>query len=105
MPAPKVVPIATGREIPPAHLGEAGRALWRSIQRDHEISDGAGLALLARAAEAMDRLAQVREQIARDGVVTRGYKGQPRGHPLLSVESDLVRVQLACLRQLGLEPE
>lgn len=103
--AAKLVSITKGREIPPGHLGEAGRSLWASLRRDHEISDAAGLCLLARACEAQDRLAQVREQIARDGVVTRGYKGQPRGHPLLSVESDLVRVQLACLRQLGLEPE
>jgi P27 family predicted phage terminase small subunit len=105
MPAPKVVPIATGREIPPAHLGDAGRALWRSIQRDHEIADGAGLALLARACECADRLAAVREQVAKDGLLVPGYKRQPRPHPLLSVEAEAIRLQLAALRALGLEPE
>lgn len=105
MPAPKVVAIGAGREIPPGHLGEAGRALWRSIQRDHDIADGAGLALLARACECADRLVAVRAQIAEDGLCVPGYKRQPRPHPLLATEAEAIRLQLAALRALGLEPE
>ncbi len=101
----RVVPIAAGREVPPSHLGEPGRALWKSVQRDHDIVDGAGLALLARACECQDRLAQVRAQLAVDGMLVVGYKKQPRPHPLLAVESETVRLQLAAIRALGLEIE
>ena len=99
----RVVPIAAAREVPPCHLGEAGVALWRSIQRDHEVTDGAGLALLARACECADRLAQIRAQLAVDGLLTAGYKKQPRPHPLLAVEAETIRLQLAAIRALGLE--
>lgn len=101
----KVVPIAAGREVPPSHLGEHGLALWRAVQRDHEVTDGAGLALLARACECQDRLAQVRAQLAKDGLLVAGYKKQPRPHPLLAVESETARLQLAAIRALGLEIE
>jgi len=99
----RIIPIAAGREVPPQHLGEPGRALWKSIQRDHEITDGAGLALLTRACECQDRLAQVREQLAADGLLVAGYKKQPRPHPLLAVEAETTRLQLAAIRALGLE--
>lgn len=101
----KVVPIAAGREVPPQHLGAPGRGLWTSIQRDHDIADGAGLALLTRACECQDRLAQVRAQLAADGLLVPGYKKQPRPHPLLAVEAETVRLQLAAIRALGLEIE
>ena len=98
-----VTPIGKGRDVPPAHLGEHGRVLWRDVLRDHDIDDGAGRALLLRACEALDRLRQVQAQIAADGLTTPGYKKQPRPHPLLAVEAEQSRILLACFRGLNLD--
>lgn len=98
-----ITPISAARDTAPVHLGEHGKRLWKSVQRDHDITDGAGLALLTRACECQDRLAQVRAQLATDGLLVAGYKKQPRPHPLLAVESETTRLQLAAIRALGLE--
>lgn len=100
---PKVVQIASAKGLAPGHLGEHGRALWLAVMADHQIDDGAGRALLARACEAMDRLRQVQAQIAADGLTTKGYKGQVKAHPLLQVEAEQGRAMMAAFRGLNLD--
>jgi hypothetical protein len=41
---------------PPNHLKAAGRRLWADIVNQYRIADGAGLALVTTAAEALDRI-------------------------------------------------
>ncbi len=72
----------TKLRIPPDLL-PAGRKLWRELTRTFAFESGetAGLAELCRI---QDRLAQVRETLARDGMVTGG-----RRHPLADLEPKL----------------
>ena len=44
----------------PGHLAAQGRKFYRDMQREYAIADGVGLALLLRASECLDRLAQAR---------------------------------------------
>jgi hypothetical protein len=46
---------------------------------------------------------QAQEQIRKDGLVVKGYRGQPRPHPLLTVEAECHRGILACFRGLNLD--
>lgn len=60
----------------PAKLGPAGRALWRSVLEEFDLSS-AELVLLAAAAHEADDIATL-EAGLRDGFVVEGSKGQPR---------------------------
>jgi hypothetical protein len=60
----------------PARLGPAGRALWRAVIADFELSS-AELVLLAAAARQADDVATL-EAGLRDGFVVEGSRGQPR---------------------------
>jgi P27 family predicted phage terminase small subunit len=104
-PTLKVVPI-TADPLPkvPAHLGDAGRALWHSIMTDYQITDAGGLALLGQACEACDRVAECRELIAAQGAVVRS-QGAVRAHPLLAAERDARAAMLRALRYLNLDVE
>lgn len=101
--AASITPISAARDTAPVHLGEHGRRLWRDLIADHGIDDAGGRAMLLRACEALDRLRQVQVQIATDGLTTKGYRGQVRPHPLLSVEAEQSRILLACFRALNLD--
>lgn len=103
MAAATVTAIRAGKDAAPAHLGEHGRRLWREIISDHGIDDAAGRCMLLRACEAMDRLRQAQAQIAADGLTVKGYRGQVRPHPLLTVEAEQSRIVLACFRGLNLD--
>jgi hypothetical protein len=89
---------------PPAHLGEAGRGLWSSIQADYKITDPGGLALLQQACEALDRIASVRVQIDQQGELLV-IKGVPRVNPLCAVERDQRAALARCIRYLNLDIE
>ena len=56
--------------------------LWQSIMSEYEIGDSGGLAMLAQACAAVDRIVQFGEAIDRDGPVIRTKQG-PKDHPLL----------------------
>jgi hypothetical protein len=89
---------------PPRDLGETGAALWASIQRQYQISDGGGLAMLKLACESADRAQACREQIDADGVMIRGRTG-PREHPLLKAELGARSFTVRTLQRLGLDVE
>ncbi len=103
--------MATRREIAvpdtPADLSEASAVLWPGLVADLEAA-GAGaevdLMLLADVLRARDRLAQVREILAAEGLTTTGSKGQTRPHPLLDVEASLRREVAVGLDRLQLSP-
>jgi P27 family predicted phage terminase small subunit len=98
-------PIANlGRTSPPSHLGLAGRRLWSSITRDYAIDNDALLAHLEIACGALDRLAQCRDVIAKEGLVIETKDGEKVSHPLLKIESAARSAFGAAMRALRLRP-
>jgi P27 family predicted phage terminase small subunit len=72
----------------PAHLSAEAKQWWRLLRDEYSLDDQAGRLLLQVALEAFDRLRQCQAAIAKDGMLSRGSKKQPRAHPLLAVERD-----------------
>src|SRR5262249_38524710 len=70
---------------PPRDLGASGRALWRDVQVQYSITDAAGLALLAVACRALDRMAEAHAETAAEGlmIVATG-----RANPAIKIEVD-----------------
>jgi hypothetical protein len=89
---------------PPAHLGDAGRELWQTIQAGYQISDPGGLALLRTAAEASDRVASARAQIDEQGELLT-IRGIPRVNPLCAVERDARAALIRAIKELHLDLE
>jgi P27 family predicted phage terminase small subunit len=87
----------------PDHLNDAGRELWDRVQAEFAINDGAGLALLAAACEALDRQREAQAAIAEHGVMTRDRYGTLKSNPAIAVERDSRNGMLAALRQLNLD--
>lgn len=87
---------------PPEHLGDAGRALWTSIQRSYGIGDAGGLAYLVIAAEALDRARQAQAILRAEGLVITGARGGLIAHPAVAVERDSLNLCNRSLRELRL---
>jgi hypothetical protein len=68
-------------------LSAESAALFERLSAEYEISDGAGLALLRAVCESLDRVAQAREIIRRDGIIVETANG-PKQHPACAVERD-----------------
>ena len=98
----KVIDIKTARA--PAELSPEARQLWSEILEDYQIDDAGGLAMLRQLCEALERLRECQKAIKADGMTVKGYRNQPRPHPLLKTESECRRQMLACYRALNLDP-
>lgn len=59
--------------------------------------------LLFLACTAIDRAAEAREALARDGAIVAGPDGTPRRHPAVTVERDSMLAVARLLRELGLD--
>ncbi len=94
----------TNPTAPPANLGEAGRAVWKSIISEYDISDAGGLAILQQIAGAHDRLAECQTIIAAEGAVIRTKTG-PKEHPLLRTELGCRAFTIRAIAKLGLDVE
>lgn len=93
------------RRIPnaPSHLTDKARAFWRSVLADYEL-EVHHLRILQAACEAMDRMDEARDAIAKDGAYVEGRFG-PKAHPAIAVERDSRISMVRCLRELGLDLE
>jgi hypothetical protein len=89
---------------PPSDLGATGAALWVSIQRQYQIRDSGGMAMLKLACEASDRAQRCRQQIDQDGEMIRTRTGV-RSNPLLRDELANRAFVVRTLGQLGLDLE
>jgi hypothetical protein len=89
---------------PPRKLNKHGTALWKSITAEYNIEDSAGIELLCQACEALDRAANLREAIDRDGEIIRTKTG-PRDHPGLKHELVHRAFIVRTLARLGLDAE
>ena len=99
-----VQPAGTGAE-PPRALGKAGRALWNAVQAEYDVSDIAGIELLAQACSALSAAEVLREEIERDGAVLRDRRGTIKDHPALKHELANRAFMVRTLTKLGLNFE
>lgn len=90
---------------PPAHLLKPGATLWREMIAEFAISDPAGLALLATAAECVDRMRAAQKAIKEHGEIVVDRYGAPKLNPACSLEKDARNGMLASLRALNLDVE
>lgn len=93
-----------GAPTPPRTLGQHGLALWKAVQAEYAVEDAGGVELLAQACAALDRAEDCREQIDRDGSVTRTKAGL-RDHPLLKHELANRAFVTRAIGRLGLDVE
>ncbi|WP_328691129.1 phage terminase small subunit P27 family [Streptomyces caniferus] len=91
----------------PAHLGETGREVWRSVW-----AAGAGAYspdtdrnVILRYAELHDRRAELMGQVDADGFMSSGYSGQPVAHPLLRYVESTEKELRAIETVIGFTPE
>jgi phage terminase small subunit len=84
---------------PPKGSGPAGRRLWRAVQRDFELGEHES-ALLTAMCRQVDRLAELEELIAAEGLMVSGH-GTVKMHPAV-VEARQTAIAVArisaCLR-------
>ena len=73
---------------PPDHLSALARAFWQSVVTEYQVDDAPALELLRLAAEALDRGAQARDVLDRDGITCVDRWGQVRAHPACAIERD-----------------
>jgi P27 family predicted phage terminase small subunit len=90
---------------PPSHLEAAGRRLWADLVSQYRISDGAGLALVTAAAEALDRIRQAQTAIRQHGVLVPDRHGTLKQNPACVLERDARTGMLSALRALNLDLE
>jgi hypothetical protein len=89
---------------PPKRLGEAGRALWRSIQAEYAITDAGGIAVLTLACGALDRAAVLQRAIEHDGATVMTRNG-PKVHPAIKEELACRAYVTRTLARLGVLDE
>ncbi|HSA69077.1 MAG TPA: phage terminase small subunit P27 family [Burkholderiales bacterium] len=89
----------------PTHLSPEAKAWWKRLRDEYALDDEAARLLLLVALEAFDRMRECQKAIAKDGMIARGSKRQPRAHPLLAVERDSRAQMLAAMKALNLDLE
>lgn len=97
--------MSLSRRRAPTHLAEAGAKLWRDLTAEYSISDAAGLALVERAAECMDRLRAAQAAITKHGEVVTDRYGSPKLNPACNLEKDARNGLFAALKALNLDLE
>ena len=86
-------------------LSTNAKKLKKSIIDEYTITDEAGLAILQTAMEAMDLMGQAQAVVDKQGLTTKGDRGQLKAHPLLSVIRDQRSQFLMGLKHLNLDLE
>lgn len=67
----------------PAGVGRAGRALWRAVLAEYDLSPPE-LQLLTEACHTADELDRLRRLVEEANPIVDGSRGQPRANPLLA---------------------
>jgi phage terminase small subunit len=83
----------------PPGLDGPGRALWKAVLGDYELSP-AEMAVLEVACRALDRVRAAEKVLAEDGLTVSGRWG-PQPHPLILVARDAGTQLRAAIKQLG----
>jgi hypothetical protein len=86
----------------PVHLGVDGREFYVVMIEEYGIEDAAGLALLARASECLDRIRQAQAAIDQHGAILL-VNGKPTANPASKLEKESRDGFYAALRMLNVE--
>ena len=89
----------------PDHLRSGGAAFFTNVAIEYAIDDAAGLALLSRAAECVDRMAAAQAAIAEHGELVSDRYGGVKLNPACNLEKDARSGFLAAMRALNLDLE
>jgi P27 family predicted phage terminase small subunit len=87
---------------PPNHLGEPEQQIWNAVIGDWK-GNGASYFVLLSGLEAHQRAREAREIIDDEGMTIIGRDGQPKAHPLCTVERDARRAFQQTFRSLGIK--
>jgi phage terminase small subunit len=90
---------------PPDHLRDGGKAFFAAVADEYAISDAAGLALLSRAAECVDRIAAAQAAITDHGELVIDRYGGVKLNPACALEKDARAGFLAAMKALNLDLE
>lgn len=86
-------------------LSQTARKLRKSIIKEYDISDEAGLAILRTSMEAYDAMHEAQAVVDKQGLTVEGDRGQIKAHPLLAVIRDSRAQFLMALKHLNLDIE
>lgn len=89
----------------PSNLSKEGKAWWKKLLIEYDISDQGGLLILQTAMEAFDRMRQAQKAIETEGATFADRFNQLKSNPLLTVERDARSQMLAALKQLNFDLE
>lgn len=92
------------KRTPPPHLTPESKRLWKAIVHDYEI-DQAALMVLAATLEAVDRRAEARAEIAKNGATCIDRFGQLKQSPWTAIERDAACTLMRGFRILGFDQE
>lgn len=87
---------------PPATLGKAGKAYWKTVFESFEV-ERHHVDLLESACHQLDRAESSRAVIASEGVTTIDRFGQARVHPAVEAERQAHLTFCKLQRELGLD--
>jgi P27 family predicted phage terminase small subunit len=87
---------------PPDHLGEVERRIWSDVIADWR-GTRVSFAVLTSGLESHQVARECRETIAAEGLTIIGRDGQPKAHPLCSVERDARAAFQRAIKQLGIK--
>jgi len=90
---------------PPEHLRASGSEFYKSVSDEYAIMDAAGLALLLRAAECVDRMGAAQSEITNNGELIPDRYGGMKLNPACNLEKDARSGFLAAMRALNLDIE
>lgn len=90
---------------PPPHLRAPGRKFYESVADEYGINDAAGVGLLLRAAECVDRLDAAHKAIEEHGELVMDRYGAPKLNPACALEKDARSGFLSALKALNLDLE
>ena len=85
----------------PAGLGRHGRALWRSVVKDFDLTT-VETEVLIMASHTLDRIAALEDELKGAPATVEGSQGQPRPNPLAAELRAETLLASKLVQQLGL---
>ena len=85
----------------PKELNKESAAWWLTCTKEFDLKTGGELQVLTEAAFSLDRIAQCRTVLKKDGLFTEGARGLV-AHPATRLEQQHRSLVLQACRQLGI---
>lgn len=88
---------------PPTYLLKEGRQFWSKTLKEFDLVEAHDLERLEHACHCLDRLAEARAEVDKEGPYFVDRFGQPKEHPSLKVERDNKVLFIRIIRELRLD--